>query len=252
MGHLNFDKYFFSDFTVENYKRLIKIAQNNYIFRTFENFDPRERFIIWRHDVDASPHFVRDLAVVDKEEGVASTFFYNLHSEFYNLLERSVIDTVYEIKSLGHSIGLHFDAQYYQIKTLQELELALIKEKRIIEDFLGFQISVFSFHRTNPFVLSCQENKYGGMLNVYSKYFQHEVGYCSDSGGYWRHRRLENVLAEADDDRLQILTHPEFWTQGIMSPKEKVQRCIDDRAHRTAMWYEENLAGIKQNNIDWL
>ena len=43
------------------------------------------------------------------------------------------------------------------------------------------------------------------MINVYAKYFIENVEYCSDSDGYWRHKRLEDFLC-ADYDKIQVLT----------------------------------------------
>jgi hypothetical protein len=247
----NAQKYLFADFTIENYRRLIRLAKKNYLFRTYEDFRKDERFVIWRHDVDASPHIARKSAEIDASEGVVATYFFNLHSEFYNLLESSVSQCVQDILSMGHHVGLHFDAHYYDVTSGDQLDQLLSWEKQILEKFFQCEIRIFSFHHTTPFILSCQRWQYAGLLNVYSEYFQTHVLYCSDSGGYWRYRRLEDILNAAKDDRLQVLTHPEFWTKEVTSPKQRVDRCIDDRAERTRQWYRKNLEAIKHENIDW-
>ena len=88
------------------------------------------------------------------------------------------------------------------------------------------------------------------MINAAAEYFYTDVGFCSDSNGYWRNRRLEDVLREATDERLQVLTHPEMWQDIAMSPRQRVYRCIDGRAQRTKERYEQFLREHSRDNID--
>ena len=251
MQSINAQRYHFADFTIENYRRLIQLAKEKYVFRTYTNFNKAERFVIWRHDVDASLQIVRSAAEIDANEGIVTTCFVNLHSELYNLLERADSDCVRDILDMGHQIGLHFDAHYYDIQSEEQLDQFLLWEKRILEEFFQCEIQVFSYHNTTPFILSCRRWQYAGLINAYSDYFQEQVGYCSDSGGYWRFHRLEDVLREGKNKNLQVLTHPELWTEDITSPKQRVDRLIEDRAARMQNWYKVNLEGRGQENIDW-
>ena len=56
--------------------------------------------------------------------------------------------------------------------------------------------------------------------------------YVSDSNGYWRFERLPEVLAAGAHERLHVLTHPEWWQEEAMSPRERILRCIAGRARR--------------------
>jgi len=93
--------------------------------------------------------------------------------------------------------------------------------------------------------------QYAGMINTYSDFFQTQVGYCSDSNGYWRNRRLENVLSEATDERLQVLTHPAWWQDTVMSPVERLEHCIQGRAEHTRQWYKQVTQEFDRSYIDW-
>ncbi|MBI5740645.1 MAG: hypothetical protein HZA16_07980 [Nitrospirae bacterium] len=247
----NSERYNFEDFTRENYRRLLILAKNNYIFRTFTDFSRDERFILWRHDVDFSLNASLKLAQIESDEGMPATYFLHLHNIFYNLLEHDNADIVRRILSCGHHIGLHFDSDFYSIESENELEKYLRIEKKLLEDTFGQEIKVFSFHNPLPFTMRCNKWNYAGMINTYAEYFQKEVGYCSDSNGYWRHRRLENVLSEARDERLQVLTHPAWWQDTVMSPKGKTLWCMTDREERTRRRYEEMLKTAGRENIDW-
>lgn len=247
----NCEKYHFSDFTRDNYRRLLRLAQNTYADRGFLNFRESERFILWRHDIDFSPHSARKIAIIESEEGIRATYFLLLHSTFYNLLEKNVTDCVRDIVFRGHYIGLHFDPQYYDLACERDLEQKLLFEKIVLEDIFNVSIGVFSFHISTPFALECNQYQYGGLVNATADFFRSRVGYCSDSNGYWRFRRLENVLQEAVENSLQILTHPEMWQDEVMSPKERVLRCINGRAENTRRWYEAIYKQYRRSNVDW-
>jgi len=247
----NAEKFFFSDFTRENYRRLIRLAKEKYVFRNYNDFNNQERFILWRHDVDFSMHGSVKLAKIEAEEGVAATYLLLLHSPFYNLLEHEITTCVREIIGLGHIIGLHFDTSYYQIRNEKEMFKWLTWEKGILGDLFAQNISVFSFHDPSNILQKFPDLMYEGMVNTYSQYFQTKVGYCSDSNGYWRFRRLENVLQESSDYSLQVLTHPEWWQDVVMSPKQRLKHCIDGRAAKTEAWYAEVAMRSGRENIDW-
>jgi hypothetical protein len=220
------------DFTYDNYRQLLRQAKQKYVFRGYTTFSREERFVLWRHDIDLSMHSARNLARIEFEEGVAATYFVNLHSEWYNALEQEISNRLHDILRCGHEIGLHFDSHYYRIDREADLADALTREKNVLEMMLGCDVKSFSFHNTTPFTMSCREYRYAGLVNVYADYFQSEVGYCSDSNGYWRYRRLADVLSEGRDERLQVLTHDAWWQDAPMSVWQRLDRCIEGRAER--------------------
>jgi hypothetical protein len=244
------DQYLFADFTCDNYRRLLRLAMAAYPFRGYTDFGRNERFILWRHDIDFSPHAARNLAMIEAEEGAQTTYMLLLHSGFYNLLDHEASECIRDILSAGHSIGLHFDTDYYGIEVEDDLHRHLEREKSILEDVFVAEIHAFSFHNPTPFAMTCRRMQYGGMINTYSEYFQTQVGYCSDSNGHWRFRRLEDVLLAAEDDRLQVLTHPVWWRDNIMSPRERIQGCVTERATKNMAWYDDQLRISERKNID--
>lgn len=237
------------DFTRDNYRKLLQLAKQHYTFTHYDTLDKTQTFILWRHDVDFSMHAARKLAIIEAEEGVSATYFLLLHSEFYNLLESEIVRCVKDIQAMGHHVALHFDTNFYNINDEEQLTKYLLREKNILESFFEQAITVFSFHNPSEFALSCKKWQYAQMINTYAAYFQASVGYCSDSNGYWRHRRLEDVLREHRDPCLQILTHPEWWTQEVMTPRERVSRCIAGRAIRTGELYDNLLEQHNRLNI---
>jgi hypothetical protein len=246
----NAERYHFSDFTRSNYSRLLRLARKTYHFRGYTDFRPEERFVLWRHDIDFSPQAAVKLAQREAGEGVAATYFASLHSDFYNLLERDVTECVRTLIRLGHRVGLHFDLGYGPVRAEDELVAWLIREQEVLEDVCQSACCVFSFHNPENSAAAYRNREYGGLINASSSFFYDSVGFCSDSNGYWRGRRLEDVLRAATDERLQVLTHPEMWQDVAMSPRQRVDRCIDGRARRTRERYERLLRENNRDNVD--
>lgn len=244
-------KYNFSDFTTDHYRQLLIAAKEHYTFRGYNDFSKDEKFALWRHDVDLSPQRALRLAEIEAEEGVKTTYFWHLHSEYYNLFEKTITDIVKKIIDLGHYCGLHFDTHFHGITSEKDLEEGLRKEQEILEWLTGYKIGVFSFHNTNPFIMSCQNWQYGGLVNTYAAYFQKEVPYCSDSNGYWRFKRMYDVLSKEENPCVQMLTHPEWWQESIMSPWQRIETCIDGRASSAKKFYIDTLHRINNKNVDW-
>ena len=121
------------DFTRENYKRLLKIASNKYQIGTVSGFESEDLTCLWRHDVDCSPQSALAMAKIEHQEGVCATYYFMLRSDFYNIFEPAIVTIINAIQAMGHEVGLHFDANQYDISSAEALEIALIKEKNALE-----------------------------------------------------------------------------------------------------------------------
>lgn len=242
----SFDK----EFTERHYRKLIQLAKENFEMVSFGAAKARKRLILLRHDIDYSVHRACRLAKIEKEEGVISTFFLLPGSFFYNIFEAEIRILVTEIIENGHHIGLHFDPTTYLISSKYDLEQWLTFEKNILESLFNVEIKVFSFHNPSGNILKYADFKYSEMINTYASYFQKNMGYCSDSNGYWRHDRLEDILRQQKYNKLHILIHPEWWQDKPVPPRERIKRCIDGRARKQLNLYDKILKDHGRLNID--
>ncbi len=230
----NNEKYHFDDFTFLNYRQLIQLAKNmgfKFILHK-DDYTKDTKDIIWRHDVEFEPDIALKMAVIESEEGVKASYFFQLHSPYYNLFDGHYSQVFHQIKSLGHHVGLHFDSAYWGIKSEDQLNDFILIDKEYMEKNLNVEIDTFSFHNTTPFTQRCLEYKYGGLINVYSSYFKEHYNYCGDSLGYWRFDRLEDVLKDPKVQHLQVLTHDANWTEEVMSPRKRFAKAMRDHAER--------------------
>jgi len=244
--------YYFEDFTESNYKNILNLINNNYNTIFFTEYGKPGKNLLLRHDVDISIHRAYRLAQIESEVNVHSTFFLWMHSPAYNLLEEEICNIVNRIMGLGHEIGLHFDFGFYDRQGLGPDKIFdyLAIEKNLLERMFGRPITVFSFHDPSSEVLTQYTGEsYCGMINTYSKYLKDCYDYCSDSNGYWRYHRLEDVLLKADSEKLQVLLHPEWWTPDVLSPRQRIGRCIDGRCRKTHEWYDALLEKVGRLNV---
>lgn len=240
------ERYDFADFTEEAYASMVEAAASRY---TFEPFGTKasEPHALWRHDVDFSVHRALALARIEAERDTRATYFLSLHSELYNLLEPAVLERARAIFALGHWAGLHFDAG---LESGTPVDERAARERELLETVLGVPVDALSFHNPDVHeVPSLRDERVGGMVNAYGSGIGERYLYVSDSNGYWRHRRLPDVLDDGSTDRLHVLTHPEWWQAEPMSPRERLERCIEGRSAATRSWYDGLLAEHGRENV---
>jgi hypothetical protein len=246
----NENKYMFSDFTLKNYHYLLNLALENYQFCDFTNIK-EGKSIILRHDVEYSIPIAERMAQIEYDLGIQATYFLQLHSVFYNPLDKDVYNSIKSIMNMGHNLALHFDSHFWNIDKENHLEKYLLIDKETLEKYFVCDIKVFSFHCTNEFILTCENEQYAGMINVYSKYFKEKIGYNTDSTGIWRYERLEDRLKQAQDEKIQILIHDGMWHDEVLPPRRRVFKVIDERAEYVKKFYDNMLIEFKAQNIDW-
>lgn len=248
---MNSTNYHFADFTHAHYEKLLLEAKLKYKFIMFdEAISCIEPSVLWRHDVDFSMSDALDLAKIEHKLGVKSTYYLLLHGDFYSLLEHNSTIQAKEILNLGHDVGIHFDFDYHLKYSIDNFETNLKNECLFLENILGIKIKSFSFHNPNELALSYNKLSYAGLINAYSKEIKDKFYYCSDSNGYWRFERMYDVI-QNNYHFLQALTHPMWWTKRIMSPKEKIWRCIDKRSENIKGLYEHTINTYGRSLIDW-
>lgn len=205
-------------FSYSFYTKLLEsLLNNDYKYSMYHQDQTHaEKSFILRHDIDKSVSKSLDLAQIEADLGVKSTFFVRLHSNFYNPFSYKDYKNIIEIKKLGHEIGLHtefFDfAEIFQI----DLDVSFEKELSIFESILGFKPRVVSPHRTHGST-SVLEVKEGlqqlcdkhNIINSYEDRFFKEMKYISDSSGVWHEGNPINHIGK--HDKLHILTHAIWW-----------------------------------------
>jgi hypothetical protein len=241
----------YSDFTEKNYRKLLELAKQNFKFRFFTSMPLQQHDLLLRHDVDFSPQRAKALAKIESDLQVGSTYFFRLRGADYSILDIENQKIIFEISSLGHDIGLHFEPEA-SFNSEEELINQLSTDKNLFELITGKILKVFSFHNPNSMMLSMRNSKYSEMLNAYSDIYFDKNNYVSDSNGYWRFRSLKTVLDDPGTEKLQVLIHPEWWTPEPLSPRERIWRAHIGRANNSHSRYIALLDSLGRTDLEKL
>ncbi|SOB93615.1 peptidoglycan/xylan/chitin deacetylase (PgdA/CDA1 family) [Ureibacillus xyleni] len=197
------------EFTINAYVQLLELLKSKgYEFCFYNEINEKNKTVILRHDVDFTLDKAVEMAVVESQIGVKSTYFVLLSTNFYNVFSKQSFEKLIQIANLGHEIGLHFDETRYDIHTLDELKRYVEKEAEILSKLLDTKVNVISMHRPSKFTLN-NDIQFEQFINSYSSKFFKDMKYVSDSRMNWRENPIE-IIESGQYEKLHILTHP-FW-----------------------------------------
>lgn len=192
---------------------LKKAQKRQFSFVRFSDFLPGKsplpsRYVALRHDIDFAPRYSLEMAELEHQHGVVSTFFVLMDGQFYNPLETESLRQLRRIKALGHEIGLHFAVS-------SQIEADLGKE-------IAFRLKLLSAIVEEPVVSVSQHDPVNAgfaRVSLPPQHYpcvdastiirQHDLLYVSDSAMKWRRHTFHTAL---DQDRnLCLLAHPHSW-----------------------------------------
>ncbi|MCB0263312.1 MAG: hypothetical protein KDH98_09190 [Calditrichaeota bacterium] len=216
-----------SDFSPDGYRRLMqKIRQQGYQFcdlQTAENGHlAASHHIFLRHDIDINLESAFQIACIEFELGIRSTYFICVRSPFYNPFSATNRQFIHNIHELGHCIAPHvvFDADVCFFETLNSDIITLSAHYPFVNKEL------VSVHSPANFECVMDMLHIPGIAKVYAPIADGAVKYISDSGGRWRNGGLLHSAAFLQKKNIQLLTHPIWWTLTGEQPKDKIQNLL--------------------------
>lgn len=232
-------------FTNNAYKNLIELLKiKDYQFLFYNEGDDVERSVILRHDIDLSLDKAVEMAILEYELGVKSTYFILLSTNFYNIFSKESYQKILQIKDLGHMIGLHFDEKRYEILNLEDMKKFVLFELKILGELLNEEVKVISMHRPSKLILE-NDFQMTNIINSYSaKYFK-SMKYVSDSRMNWRENVYE-IIHSNRYQKLHILTHPFWYSSNEEHMKHKLFRFINNAVEERYDSLNDNLTELHE------
>lgn len=208
--------------TYEHYCSCLEMAkEQGYAISSIqeaERFTDKQPLIILRHDIDRSIPKALNMARTENALGIRATYFVRVHASSYNIFEYNAYMALKEILSLGHEIGLHFEAVDFTHITGEDPLDIFLREKQVLETVLNIPVVTAAAHgehspagtqHNRSFFDNISKETVGIRHNAYEKVFFGDMKYISDSFGFWREGCMCNHIGRYP--RMQILVHPCWW-----------------------------------------
>jgi hypothetical protein len=208
-----------NNFSYIEYINIINLIKSNLpIIDYSEVTSNTKKFCVIRHDIEFSIDRALELALIESELGISTTYTVQLRNNTYNALSEKNIALIHKIKNLGHNIGLHQNPPHMDVKLLPNY---VLKDIETLEHYYGFGIDRYAFHRPKKDHLKLYLD-IPGKINCYDKkyfyYFEGEspkdipVTYLADSNHKWKYGHPIN-LDFKKVNKIQLNTHPYSWTK---------------------------------------
>lgn len=201
-------------FSLAQYREILHRAlASGFNFQTFSQYltAPARKVVLLRHDVDLSLEYAMEMAYLENELGVKSTYFVRIHSTRYNLFDRFNFRYLQELLSLEFEIGVHQEVCNFTHNCEDSLEL-LKREKLIIESILGREVYGVATHipKRNHYHLSSEIiDKIGFNYAPDFEIFNQDAVFISDSNKRWKKYTFNEALTISDKILANI--HPVWW-----------------------------------------
>lgn len=223
--------------TYSVYRDILRNIISTEKLRDYTDVQPGCDFIVLRHDIEFSMERALNMAEIEFEMGVRATYFVQIRSNAYNAFSLKNVAMLRQMRDLGHHIGLHYHIGLSMVPDVIAEEIR--QQCGLLEAMLGFPVDRYSMHRPQ------KETHYyataiPGLINAYGPDFftfaeeldEHSVlhvKYISDAKHRWNYGTPDaETLRNAP--RLQLLVHPDFWSEDTPEMRGNFSGLIRDHA----------------------
>lgn len=192
-----------NNFTYKNYKSILNEINKLHKTYQFKDLKKVKKGFFIRHDVDFYLEPALEMAKIEEEFNVKSTYFILMSSNTYNPLSNHNKSIIKKINSKNIEIGLHFDLGHYLNCSSIEINNIIKNYSKSLEDIISEKICSISLH--NPSIYN-KYPKFRYLSNAYdSKYFTNN-NYLSDSRMNFSTNPFDFINQK--NNLLQLLIHP--------------------------------------------
>lgn len=234
------------EFTYKAYRELLTLLrEHGYTFCSYHNYRKCEKSVIVRHDIDMNIAKAVQMAEIETQMGISSTYFVLVTSNFYNIFSKENQDMLQKMHCMGHEIGLHFDEAKYDGHNTDMVQ-AMEQEAELLAQCLGCQVQSVSMHRPSKETLAADYViKEGQIVNSYGTEFFQNHKYMSDSRRHWR-EDVCSVIKSEEYDRLHVLTHPFWYDVTEQAAKEVLKSFCESRTEACYDWLKDNIRDLEE------
>lgn len=197
--------------------------------------------LLLRHDVDFSLRLALDMAQLENEREIRSTYYILPHNDFYAPFSPEGRRSLSSLIALGHEVGLHWDSTVYS-EDASAFRRAIQRDIDMLEDIIGQKVVSASQH--NPIDSRFVDLTDLFEVEAYSPRIRERFTYISDSAMSWRAKTPWELLPERKD--LQLLIHPIWWMAPGDSRQDKFGHLKQSGADHDNAKLDDMLAYIER------
>lgn len=186
-------------FNIDELKRILTYAKASTNILTATEAVGKDNGLILRHDVDYDISFALEIARLEKELSIKSTFYVRMTACYYNPMSKANRILLRKLHRHGFEIGLHFDPSISDLTERFNLELLCL------ENILGSKVESFSSH--NPSIHGIYSSN--GIING-DQLFKDCI---SDSLMNFRGKDPYKYIDKSKTMLILLLLHPLYWVK---------------------------------------
>lgn len=206
------------EFSFNFYREIIVKLSTSLKPSFFQEYSEKGKLFL-RHDVDIFAENTINMAAIENNCGVSSTFFFQPDNDFYNILSSKTLKIIDKLSQMGHQIGLHVNSPIEESRG--DLSEAIPRLYGFYSRYIPLT-NVISFHHPPQKVMNNFE--INGFLNVYGEKYFKNIRFFSDSK---RREFADQLISSFENDKeksIQLLTHPFWWDHFSMDLWEAWER----------------------------
>lgn len=197
--------------------------RQGYAIQCFSNYQPTGKDLLLRHDIDFDPINAANIAEIEHQLGIKTSYYVRLHHNHYNPFGFRVYYHLKKIINYGHEIGLHSENLDFARVMNEDANDVARAEKKVFETIFKTKIRGVSGHRdlvglhNAKFWEKHKPTDYGFEYNVWDDKFTKNAFMVSDAIGAASEKGVKQVsLEEAikqNHPKIYATIHPCYWTR---------------------------------------
>jgi|TARA_B110000027_G_C16068969_1_gene278103 hypothetical protein len=207
-------------FSKSGYIKLLNNLKINYSFvyaRDWKKYSTKKNKIILRHDIDFDTSYALEMAKIEYDNKIKSTFFFLMRDDYYDLYSNETYNNIEKIKNYGHKIGIHINPDSYK---LYKKKVKIINSDiKYFQSFYNIKIDSISYHQ--PSVYNFKDIEFKSKFSSYSQDIMSKYKYFSDSSMNFRDKEFNDFIKSQKN--IQLLIHPIWWMINKKSINQKIK-----------------------------
>lgn len=222
------------DFTLKKYRSLLNLLlKHGYKFQTLKEnlLNPEYNLCILRHDIDRIPKNALKIALLEKEFGIQSTYFFRIVDHVFKP------NIIRQIANLGHKIGYHYEDLTFENGNIDKAYDSFCRNLEKFRETTSVNIicmhgSPLSKWDNRDIWKKYDYKKLGIIAEPYFDINYTEFFYITDTGRQWNNENIsvrdkvdsgfnikikstqhlfELIKSEKLPNKIMINTHPHRW-----------------------------------------